>query len=190
MHFHLTFGAYSFPLGFTEEPHLPLVGITMALLARLHVQQRRERRRELGNSLPRGMQVTGSERVSLTKQSLSFLHASSPVFIGQHSKPMSFLTHVTPARMPVLTSLLYIRRKWSMGSWTIQDCGCYHVGLKSPPDTKLRPVLGCNAEEDPESIKLRALRQDLSPVPTEIRTVSQLSAFSRMVCSVHTSNPI
>lgn len=128
--------------------------------------------------------------ISQSKDFLSYM-LPSPVFIGQHSKPTSFLTHITPARMAVLRSLLFIRAKWSTGILTIQDCGCYHVGLETPlPGTKLRPVFGCNAEGDQENIKLRALRQDLSPVPTKIWTMSQPSAFFRMVCGVHIWNPI
>jgi len=47
----------------------------MALLPCVHVQQRRGRGQEQGNRLPRAIKVTGSEAESLTKQSLSFLHA-------------------------------------------------------------------------------------------------------------------
>lgn len=175
-------------LGFTDGPHLSLVGITMALLAYLHVQQRRERGQEQGNSLPGAIQMTGSEAVYLTKQRLSFLHASFSCIYWTALKTHELLTHITPARMEVLSSLLSIRTKWSTGSLTIQDCGCYHVGLETPlPGTKLRPIFGCNAEEN---IKLRALRQDPSPVPNKIWTMSQPSAFSRMVCRVHILNPI
>lgn len=48
-------------------------------------------------------------RSNVSYKVMPFCMLPSPVFIRQYLKPMSILTLITRANMPVLTSLFYIR---------------------------------------------------------------------------------
>lgn len=123
----------------------------MALLPLLHVQQRRERGQELGNSLTRAIWMTGSEMESFTKQSLSFTRASFSRMYWVVLKIHELFHWYHPSRDANTYILALCKRKEHRREFGLtRNVDAIMLAYKQPTGNVLAPGFWGNAERDAE----------------------------------------